>query len=546
MKKPVVLIIMDGWGIAPPGPGNAISLAKLTNIPRLWTTFPHGKLQASGEAVGLPKGEDGNTETGHLNLGAGRVVYQDLPRINMAIADGSFFQNEAFLSAISHCEGHVSNLHIMGLIGSGGVHSNMEHLFALLWFCKNAAFSRVYLHLITDGRDSPPKSAITYISQVKDEIARVGIGTIASVIGRYYAMDRDQRWERTEKAYVALTEGKCLTASSATGAVEAAYQKNITDEFIEPTVLTRDGLPISLVKNNDAVIFFNYRIDRPRQLTKAFVLSDFSEQAKLSGYDPYAIKYFKKHTQVQDPQEPFKRTLFLESLFFVTMTEYEKKLPVTVAFPPQNVIAPLGKIIADNRLKQLRVAETEKERFVTYYFNGQREEAYANEERMIIPSAKVPTYDLKPEMSAREVTEKLLEKIESKQYDVIVVNLANPDMVAHTGVIPAAVTACEVTDECVGKIVNQVLLQDGACFITADHGNVEEMIDPVTGGVDTEHSTYPVPFICIDKDLQGKNLELPSGMLADVAPTILSLIGIPIPATMNGRNLLAYIQRNQG
>lgn len=542
MKKPLVLIILDGWGIAPPGPGNAISLTKLTHIPKLWAGYPHGKLAASGEAVGLPKGEDGNTETGHLNLGAGRVVYQDLPRINMAIADGSFFQNEAFLSALSHCKKHTSNLHIVGLIGSGGVHSNMEHLFALLWFVKNSAFSRVYLHLITDGRDSPPKSAQTYIRQVEDEVNRVGIGTIASVSGRYYMMDRDQRWERTEKAYVALTEGRGVTANSPIEAITQAYAKGQTDEFIKPTLIVRGEGPISLIKHNDAVVFFNYRIDRPRQLTKAFVLPDFSEQAKISGYDPYAIKYFKKHVFVQKAREPFKRTVFLKNLFFVTMTEYEKKLPVTVAFPEQQVGNPIGKVIADAGLRQLRVAETEKERFVTYYFNGQRETPFQNEDRLIIPSAKVPTYDLQPEMSARELTSQVIKHLQSRAYDFIVINFANPDMVAHTGNIPAAVRACEVTDECVGNIVMNTLAVDGACVLTSDHGNVEEMIDPVTQGIDTEHSTYPVPVICIARDLVNQSQELPSGMLADVAPTCLSLLGISIPTTMSGRNLLAYIQ----
>lgn len=542
MKSPFVLVIVDGWGLAPSGPGNAVSLAKLKHLPQLWSKYPHGKLVASGEAVGLPKGEDGNTETGHLNIGAGRVVYQDLPRINMAIADGSFFQNEAFLSSISHVEGHMSNLHLIGLIGSGGVHSNMEHLFALMWFTKNSGFSRVFLHLITDGRDSPPKSAVTYIRQVEDEIRHVGIGKIASVIGRYYAMDRDQRWERTEKAYLALTEGKGHQADSAASAIEQAYQRNETDEFIGPSIIFEKGQPVSLVKNNDAMIFFNYRIDRPRQLTKAFVLPDFSEKAKLSGYDPYAIKYYKKHSPLQESHEPFKRNIFLENFFFVTMTEYEKKMPAAVAFPEQVVINPFGKIIADAGLKQLRVSETEKERFVTYYFNGQREEPFAGEEHLIVPSAKVPTYDLKPEMSAFETTEQLLKRIATGMYDVVIINYANPDMVAHTGNIPAAIKACEVTDECVGKLVANVLARDGACIITSDHGNVEEMIDPVTQGVDTEHSTYPVPVICVSKELEGKSQELPSGMLADVAPTALSMIGLSIPTTMNGRNLLAFVQ----
>ncbi len=542
MAKPLVLIIMDGWGIAPPGPGNAISQAKLNFLPRFWADYPHGKLAASGEAVGLPKGEDGNTETGHLNLGAGRVVYQDLPRINMAIADGSFFQNEAFLSAISHAEGHMSNLHILGLIGSGGVHSNMEHLFALLWFCKNSAFNRVFLHLITDGRDSPPKSALIYIRQVEDEINRVGVGTIASISGRYYAMDRDQRWERTEKAYVALTEGKGLFANSPTEAVKKAYDAGKTDEFIEPTLIVRGTGPIALIKHNDSVIFFNYRIDRPRQLTKAFVLPDFSQTARISGYDPYAIKYYKKHTVIAETHEPFKRNLFLENQQFVTMTEYEKKLPVQVAFPEQVVVNPLGNVIADAGLRQLRVSETEKERFVTYYFNGQRDDAFPNEDRLIVPSAKVSTYDLKPEMSAYEITEQVLQRLQQKVYDFIIINFANPDMVAHTGNLTAATRACEVTDECVGKLVNQILNMEGACIITSDHGNVEEMVDPVSGGIDTEHSTYPVPVFCISKDMQGKSAELPSGMLADIGPTVLSMMGIAIPTTMNGRNLLAYVQ----
>lgn len=543
MKKPVVLIILDGWGIAPPGPGNAVSGAKLKHLPKLWNMYPHGKLQASGEAVGLPKGEDGNTETGHLNIGAGRIVYQDLPRINMAIADGSFYQNNAFKGALEHCQKNNSNLHIMGLIGAGGVHSNVEHLYALLWFCKNNGFSRVFLHLITDGRDSPPKSAITYIAQIEDEVSRVGIGVVATVVGRYFAMDRDHRWERTQKSYIALTESKGLMASSAKAAVEQAYQGNVTDEFIEPTIITQDGVPIARIKDNDSVIFFNYRIDRPRQLTKAFVLQDFSSKSAQSGYDPYAVKYFKKHMQTQDVSPTFQRVVDFKNLHFVSMTEYEKNLPVSVAFPSQNVTNPLGKIISDRGLRQLRIAETEKERFVTYYFNGQHEEPFTGEERLIVPSARVPTYDLKPEMSALELTEHLIKRVEQKVYDFILINFANPDMVAHTGMLVAAIKACEVVDECIGNIVNAVLGVNGACLITSDHGNVEEMIDPISGGIDTEHSTYPVPVMCILQDLQNRSEELPQGMLADIAPTVLSLMGIPIPSNMNGRNLLANIQK---
>lgn len=541
MIRPVVLLILDGWGLAPAGVGNAISLAKLTHLPNLWNLFPHSTLAASGEAVGLPKGEDGNTETGHLNIGAGKIVYQDLPRINMAIADGSFFQNSSFIYAIEHAKKHNSNVHLMGLIGSGGVHSNMEHLFALLWLCKNQNFDRVFIHIFTDGRDSPPKSALTYISNVQDEMSRVGIGTIASISGRYFAMDRDHRWERTKKVYEALTQGKGQTAVSPQEAIDVAYEKNNTDEFIEPTLIVRDGQPIALIKKNDSVIFFNYRIDRPRQLTKAFVLSDFTQLAKKTGFDPYMVKYYKKHETIPSTHTPFDREIYLENLFFVTMTEYEKNLPVTISFPPQQVAVPLGKVISDSGLLQLRIAETEKERFVTYYLNGQREEAFVGEDRMIVPSPKVPTYDLKPEMSILSLTEQVLSALASKKYAFILVNIANADMVAHTGVISAAISACEIVDTCVGKIADKTLAVGGACFVTADHGNVEEMIDPVTGGIDTEHSTYPVPFMCISKTFENQPVDLPSGMLADIAPTVLSLMGVPVPSTMNGRNLLASI-----
>ena len=539
-KRPIVLLILDGWGLAPPGAGNAISQAKLTNIPRLWSSYPHTTLEASGNAVGLPRGEDGNTETGHLNLGAGRVVYQDLPRINMSIADTSFYRNKAFLTAIEHAQKHNSAIHLLGLIGAGGVHSNMEHLFALLQLMKNQQLHRVFLHLITDGRDSPPKSALTYIAQVEDEIDRVGVGKIASVSGRYFAMDRDQRWERTEKVYRALTEGVGLTAANAQAAVSQAYAQKISDEFIEPTLIHAVGGKSNLINDNDALIFFNYRIDRPRQLTKAFVLADFTSTTAAAGYDPYAVKYHKKHTQIITPTAPFARKKLLNNLLCVTMTEYEKNLACEVAFPPMPVEMPLGEVIANQGLKQLRLAETEKERFVTYYFNGLRELPYRGEDRIIVPSAQVATYDLHPQMSTFEITEVFMHKLNESTYDFIVINFANPDMVGHTGVIPAAVSACKITDECVGKIVEATLGKNGACVITGDHGNVEEMIDPVTGGIDTEHSSYPVPFICVSNEMQNQTSVLPSGMLADIAPTCLTLMGIQIPAQMTGRNLLTF------
>lgn len=538
MNKPVVLLILDGWGIAPNSPGNAITQSHLTHFPGLYLAYPHTELSASGEAVGLPKGEDGNTETGHLNIGAGRIVYQDLPRINMAIADGSFFQNTAFLAAFEHCRQHQSALHIMGLIGSGGVHSNIEHLYALLQIAKQQNFAQVFIHLFTDGRDSPPSSALTYLADVEGEITKVGIGTIASVTGRYFAMDRDHRWERTGKTYEMLTQGIGLTAASPQQAIQQSYQQGKTDEFIEPTTIVRDGKPIALVSDNDALIFFNFRIDRPRQLTKAFVLPDFSVAGMRESFDPYAIKYYKKHIIQTEITTLFERKKFIHNLFFVTMTEYEKELPVVVAYPPQQVTMPLGKVIADAGRRQLRMAETEKERFVTYYFNGQREDPFYGEDRMIVPSPKVATYDLQPEMSAGALTDTLISRIEVRLYDFIIANFANADMVGHTGMIPAAITACEIVDRCIGRIVDVMLAHDGAVVITADHGNAEEMIVPTTGGPDTEHSIYPVPFVVISKEYRGMARQLQKGVLADVAPTILHLMGIAKPSDMTGRNLL--------
>lgn len=538
MTKPIVLIVLDGWGIAPEGPGNAISLANLPNFRRLWTLFPHGKLQASSEAVGLPHGESGNTETGHLNLGAGHIVYQDLPRINMAIADGSFYQNKAFLGAIEHAKKNKSHLHLMGLVGAGGVHANNEHLFALLHLAKEQHFQRIFLHLFTDGRDSPPTSALEYIKTVEEELNFIGFGKIASLMGRYYAMDRDRRWERTEKAYLALTQGICATNHSAEEIVRRSYERSITDEFIEPTAICNNGEPIGLIKEGDTVIFYNFRIDRPRQLTKAFVLENFAEEAKKTGFDPYAVRYEKKHLVEEEETQPFLRGEKIKNLFFVTMTQYEKGLPVHVTFPPQLVKYPLGRVISDRGLRQLRLTESEKERFVTFYFNGQRETPLPGEDRLIIPSLKVPTYDLAPQMRAREITNSFLEKLNQEVYDFILINFANPDMVGHTGFIPAAVKACEVIDECLGKIAFQILQKRGALIISADHGNAEEMINQKTGGVDTEHSTSLVPLIIVSQEFEGKPKELRLGILADLAPTVLGLMGIPKPGEMTGRNLL--------
>lgn len=538
IDKPVILLVLDGWGIAPDGPGNAIALAQLPNFKRLLSNFPHSKLQASGEAVGLPHGEAGNTETGHLNLGAGHIVYQDLPRIDMAIADGTFYQNQAFLDVAAHVKQNNSRLHIMGLIGSGGVHANIEHLFALLRFTKEQGLSNVFVHLFTDGRDSPPTSALEYIRRVKEELQKLGVGAIASVMGRYYAMDRDQRWDRTEKAYLALTKGTVTGDADAEEVVKKFYDKGITDEFIEPTSLAKNGQPLGLIGENDGVIFYNFRIDRPRQLTKAFVLDDLAQGAKKSSFDPYSIRYISKH-EAETPVTPvFNRGPKLKNLFFVTMTEFEKNLPVLIAFPPQWVKYPLGRAIADAGLRQLRLTESEKERFVTFYFNGQREVPFPLEERLIIPSLKVPTYDLTPQMRMREITTSLIESLSKNIYNFMLVNLPGADMLGHTGVLPAAIKACEVIDECLGKISYAVLLGKATLFITADHGNAEEMIEPTTGAISTEHTHNPVPYLIVSRALQGKSQILEAGILADVAPTILNIMGLNQPTEMTGRNLL--------
>lgn len=535
MVRPVVLIILDGWGIAPTGPGNAIALAQTPNLDRFWAVYPKTQLLASGEAVGLPRGEDGNSETGHLNLGAGQIVYQDLPRIDMSIADGSFFQISAFKAAAEHVRQNNSTLHLLGLIGAGGVHSNMRHLFALLHFAKEEGLAKISLHLFTDGRDSPPTSAQTFIAKVEAETTKVGIGKIATLCGRYYAMDRDYHWERTQKAYELLVSGKGSQANSPTEAVQQAYQDNKTDEFIEPVVIDQGGL----VKDHDAVIFFNFRIDRPRQLTKAFILPDFETfSIKQAAFDPYAEKYGLRQYQVPGETTTFKRGKFLQDLFFVTMTEYEKGLPVQAAFPPEVIKLPLARVLAEKDLRQLHLAETEKERFVTYHFDGQREDPFPGEDRIEIPSPNVATYDQKPEMSAYEVNAELIKRIKTNMYDFILVNYANPDMVGHTGVLQAGIKACEVVDGCVGQIVKTVDNLGGASIVTADHGNVEEMINLQTGEVDTEHSTNPVPFIIVSKALNSRGRVLPRGILADVAPTILGIMEIEKPHLMTGRNLL--------
>jgi len=543
--KFVILAVLDGWGISAPSAGNAISLANTININRYMAGYPHTQLSASGESVGLPRGEAGNTETGHSNLGAGRIVYQDLMRINMSIADGTFFTNPTLLGAIDHAVKNNSNLHLMGLIGAGGVHSNIEHLFALIQLCSRNKFDRVFLHLFTDGRDSPPTAAKIYINSIREVIKMEKIGQIASVMGRYWAMDRDHRWDRTAKAYFALTKNEGNLVKTPEEIIESSYENGITDEFIDPSLICdQNGKPLSKISDNDAVVFFNFRIDRPRQLSRAFLYSDFNKLDEASSFDPFLVKYKQKHL-IEEPVikiSTFERPEKLKNLYFATMTQYEKSLideGAKVAFCPEIVDMPLGRVISEAGYKQLRASESEKERFVTYYFNGQQEIPLEMEDHLIVPSPKVATYDLKPEMSSIELTDSVLTKLKDYQdYKFILVNYAAPDMVGHTGNIGSAVKACQITDECVARLANFALAYDGALVITADHGNVEEMIDAQSGQIETEHSSNPVPLIIIKKDFMGKGQVLPSGVLADVAPTILKLLNIPIPTQMSGRNLL--------
>lgn len=539
----VTLVILDGWGVAPKGQGNIIEQSFTPNINSFLASYPHTTLSASGEAVGLPKGTPGNTETGHLNLGSGRIVYQDLLRINSAIKDGSFLKNKEFLQAISHAKKNNSNLHLLGLIGNGSVHSSLNHIEALLKLCKQEMYKNLFLHLFTDGRDSPPKSAMTYITYIENLLKNEGLGKIASIMGRYWSMDRDFRWERTEKAYNALTKGEGRFVETCSEVVLNSYNQNITDEFISPALICKKGKPIALISENDSVIFFNFRIDRPRQLTRAFVFENFEEEVKKDReFDPYAIKYTKTHLSDFDTGKVFIRGEKIKNLFFVTMTQYSQAIATyaQVAFPPTVVNLPLSGVMEAYEKRQLKISETEKERFVTYYFNGQRDVVYKGETRKIIASLNVATYDKVPEMSANKITQEYLKILGNENlgnYSLFVINFANADMVGHTGSLEATKIACETIDILLGKIVGKTLNVGGAIVITADHGNAEEMLFS-DGTVSTEHSVNPVPLIVIAKDLANKDQVLPSGILADVAPTILKLLNIEKPSEMTGRSLI--------
>ena len=509
-KRPVVLMVLDGYGLNDRTEGNAIAMANTPVMDKLMAECPFVKGAASGLAVGLPDGQMGNSEVGHMNIGAGRIIYQDLTRITKAIEDGEFFENKALLQAMENCKKNDSDLHLWGLLSDGGVHSHITHLYGLLEMAKKQGLSKVYVHAFLDGRDTPPASGKDYVAQLQAKMDEIGVGKIASLSGRYYAMDRDNNWDRVQKAYDSLTKGEGVKATDAVKAMEESYANDVTDEFVLPTVITaEDGTPLSVVKDGDSVIFFNFRPDRAREMTRAFC------DDKFTGFD----RDFLKTT-------------------FVCFKDYDETIPnKIIAFEKEAIANTLGEYLAKCGKKQLRLAETEKYAHVTFFFNGGVEEPNVDEFRLLVNSPKdVATYDLKPEMSAPEVVMDLVEAIKSDKYDVIIINFANPDMVGHTGVIPAAVKAVEKVDELVGKAVDAVKEVDGALFICADHGNAEKMIDYETGEPHTAHTTNPVPFILVNADPSYKLRE--GGCLADIAPTLLELMGLEQPKEMTGKSLI--------
>ena len=506
-KKLAMLMILDGFGINENTDGNAVKLANTPNIDKLMKKYPTTEMYTSGLKVGLPEGQMGNSEVGHTNIGAGRIVYQELTKITKSIEDGDFFAIPEFIEAIENCKKHNSKLHILGLVSDGGVHSHIRHLYGLLEMAKRRDFENVYVHCFLDGRDTPPASGESYIMQLEEKMKEKGVGKIASISGRYYAMDRDKRWDRVKKCYDALVNGEGNKATSATIAIEDSYQKEVFDEFVEPTVICNGDTPIATIQDNDSVIFFNFRPDRARQITRAIVDPDFD------GFETKKLK-----------------------TYFVCFTSYDETMPnVKIAFKKEPIVNTFGEVISKNGLTQLRIAETEKYAHVTFFFNGGEEKQYPGEDRILVPSPKVATYDLQPEMSAREVTENVVKAINSEKYNAIILNYANPDMVGHTGSLPAAIKAVETIDECVGKVVEAVLAHDGTLIITADHGNCEQMIDYKTGEPHTAHTTNPVPLILVSNN---ENYKVKSGKLADLAPTLLEILGIEKPAEMTGESIL--------
>ena len=502
-------MIIDGWGYSPRREGNAIALAATPYYDELYEDYPQTLLEASGTRVGLPRGVMGNSEVGHLNIGAGRVIRMDVSRVDHDIATGEFFRNEVLLAVIDGARKRGKALHLMGLVSDGQVHSSQEHLYALLRLAKQHGLERVFVHCFLDGRDTPPSSATHYIAALKKRIEEISCGQIASLIGRYYAMDRDKRWERTERAYELLVKGKGEPVTDPVGAIQRSYERGITDEFIEPNVVVKaNGEPVATIQDDDAVIFFNFRPDRARQLTRSLAIPDFQE------FDVSAR-----------PQ-----------IDFVCFTVYDRSFPLPVAFPPRdhkNVLAEVWEKIC---VRNYRLAETEKYAHVTYFFNGGVEKEHACERRLLVPSPKISTYDLQPEMSAFKVTDKVLRGIEERETDIFIINFANPDMVGHTGKLDKTIEACQYVDTCLGWITKGIRQARGITIITADHGNAEQMIDPQSGGPHTAHTTNPVPFHLIDEASRGSKLRT-GGALEDVAPTLLGLLGNEKPEEMTGRDL---------
>ena len=505
MTKRVLLCIMDGWGINKDCPKDATKEAKTPNIDEFYKEEPNMQIFADGEHVGLPDGQMGNSEVGHLNIGAGRIVYQELTKINKEIKDGDFFKNEKFLNAVKHVKENNSALHMYGLVSTGGVHSSLDHILALIEFAKQQGLKRVYLHAFLDGRDTPPQSAVGFLETVEAKLKEAGLPPIASVTGRYYAMDRDNRWERVEKAYNMLVLGEGNKAENAIDAVKASYAKGVNDEFVEPTVI---NVPNSRIEDNDAIIFFNFRPDRAREISKAVNFENF---------------------------DGFKRKAVRKNIYYVTFTQYDATFPFPVAFEPQKLTNILGEVLDKNGIKQFRTAETEKYAHVTFFFNGGVEAPNKLETRVLVNSPKVATYDLQPEMSAYQVCDEVLKALDNEDYGFILVNFANPDMVGHTGVMEAAVKACETVDECVGKIVEKAKANGVAVVLTADQGNAECMEDKITHAPYTAHTTNPVPLFVINAgDVKLKE----TGALCDIAPTVLDIMGIEKPEEMTGHSLI--------
>ena len=508
-KKPTVLMILDGYGLNDNCEHNAVCEAKTPVMDQLMKDYPFVKGEASGMAVGLPEGQMGNSEVGHLNMGAGRIVYQELTRITKEIQDGDFFKNEALLTAVNNAKEHDSALHLFGLLSDGGVHSHNTHLYGLLELAKREGLTKVFVHCFLDGRDTPPASGKDFIQALNDEMEKIGVGQIASVMGRYYAMDRDNRWDRVEKAYNAMTKGEGVQAECAVCAVKESYENDVTDEFVVPTVVVKDGQPVGRIQDGDSIIFFNFRPDRAREITRAFCDDEFTGFAREKKLD----------------------------VTYVCFTDYDETIQnKIVAFHKVSISNTFGEFLAAHNMTQARIAETEKYAHVTFFFNGGVEEPNKGEDRILVKSPKVATYDLKPEMSAYEVCGKLVEAIKSGKYDVIIINFANPDMVGHTGVENAAIKAIEAVDECVGKAVAAIKEVDAQAFICADHGHAEQLVDYKTGEPFTAHTTNPVPFLLVNADPAYSLRE--GGCLADIAPTLIELMGMEQPAEMTGKSLL--------